>query len=602
MIEHMFEVEVGEEAWLEACAAGLDLIDEWQVAEVAPRLDDAEFAEVAAELEGRVPPSPDQVVVAGENEPITPHLIAQLAAVDASSLGEDARIGLAVCWSRVRNYADAMLGDAVAIQLAGTLPVGAAHDLVSLSPEDLVAAEVAAALRVSSAAAADIVFVAEMLARRLPATAAAVRSGAVSWIKASILANATGALSTAQAHAVEERVLPFAAGRTPGQHAAAVRRWVDRIDPAGAEQRRRQARADVRVAIRHTGAGIGELFARMPAEELDTVWMGADTWARRRKDAGDPRTLDQLRVAALTTWATSFLTHGDPTYCDTTCEPVVPTPQGEPGPAEPTAPPAGPPSRHGRPALVRLIWDLTSLLGVTDHCGELLDSGATLAPEAIREILTGSVRVRRMLIDPATGELLDLTPQHWTLSLPRPTPTDEPATGQARAGHPAPYELGLIIDTDLHTALTTGDVTALTDDRRQQVHAVTAALAEAPPDLRELLTDLLAADRTADELDNHPDAYPPRADLAEFIGWHDRHPTNPAAGQTSASAGDQDHLIPARGGGASIRDNLHSPTRRWHLLKTHASWLPMRLNRTIVWISPSGRRYDIEPYDYRLGP
>ena len=585
------EEDAGYDAWLEAGAAALDLIDELDMAE-PPQVSDAEFAAWAAELEGRPAPSPAEVIAAAETQDITPGLIAQLAAIDPRSLDDDERIGFVVAWSRVRNYADAMAGEGTAMQLAATTSLGGPKDAIRISAEELVTAELSAALRVSQGAAADLVFVSDMLARRLKETAAAVRSGAVSWVKASTLANATSSLSTAQARAVEERVLPFAARRTPSQHAAAVRRWVDRIDPAGAAERRQQAREDVRLTVQHTGAGVGQLFARMPAEELDTVWMGADTWARRRKEAGDARSLDVLRVAALTTWAMSFLTHGDPTYCDTTCDPFTPAPDDEatdPPGDEPAAPSA--PTRHGRPATVRLVWDLTSLLGVTEHCGELLDSGATLPPDAMREILAGGVQIRRVLIHPATGELLDLSPRRWTL-----LPTDK------GAAHPAPYELGLILDTHLHTALTTGDVSDLTADERDLVHRVSAALAAAPADVRDLVSELLAAALTADDLDNAPGAYPPRADLAEFVGWRDRHPTNPAVGQSSASAGDQDHLVSAGEGGPSSRHNLHSPARRWHRLKTHAGWLAARIGRAVRWTAPSGRTYLIDPYDFRLGP
>src|SRR5947208_14964923 len=72
---------------------------------------------------------------------------------------------------------------------------------------------------------------------------------------------------------------------------------------------------------RHYGDGMGELFARMASEQLDTVWTAADYWARARKADGDPRTLDQLRVAALVQWAQSYLHHGDPAYCDRWCTP-----------------------------------------------------------------------------------------------------------------------------------------------------------------------------------------------------------------------------------------------------------------------------------------
>ena len=573
---------VGYDAWLVERAAALDLIAEDEVYEPLPELAAAELAEWEAELSGSQLPSASEVIAAGEHEAVTPALVGRLAAIDPMSLDDDARVGLAVCWARVRNYADAMAGRAIAIQIAATTAVGGPKDVLRRSAEELATAELGAALRLDRAAASSLVFVADTLARRLSATNAEVAKGGVSWAKAATLAHATVMLSTEQARKVEAKVLPFAASRTPSQHSRAVRRWVDRVDPAGAEERRRQAREDVRLVVMHGGDGVGQLFARMPSEQLDTVWAGADHWARRRKDAGDSRTLDQLRVAALVTWASSFLVHGEGSYCDTVCDPV-------PEASAETAP--TPPTRHGRPALVRLVWDMTSLLGVTNHCGELLDSGETLPPEAMRENLAAGLRVRRMLIDPATGELVDLTPQRWTMS-----PDDPDAV------HLPPVELGLVLDTALHAALTTGDVTDLSADQRALVRAVTDALGKAPTDLRQLLSDLLAAPITAEGLDDHPDAYPPRADLAEFVALRDRHPTNPTAGASSAAAADLDHIVSERDGGPSTRDNLHSPTRRWHVLKTHAGWTVTRTGRGWTWTSPTGRRYFIEPYDYRLGP
>jgi len=237
------------------------------------------------------------------------------------------------------------------------------------------------------------------------------------------------------------------------------------------------------------------------------------------------------------------------------------------------------------------VWDLTSLLGVTDHCGELLDSGATLPPEAMREIVTAGLRVRRMLIDPDTGELVDLTRQRWELAATDPT-----------AAHLPPVELGLVVDTAVHRALTTGDVTDLNREQRALVHAVTAALTKTAAGLRHLLSDLLAAPVTADALDAHPDAYPPRGDLAEFVALRDRHPTHPTSGASSAAAADLDHIISERDGGPSTRDNLHSPSRRWHVLRTHAGWTVTRTGRGCTWTNPTGRHYLVEPYDYRLGP
>src|SRR3954467_13097155 len=151
--------------------------------------------------------------------------------------------GLAVCWSRGRNHADAMLGRTVAMQAAATSSVGGPRDVVRIEGSRVAAAELAAALHLGTGAADSLVFVSEALARRLPATGAAVVAGDVSWQKAAALAGATATLDTRMARKVEARVLPAAAGRTPAQHASACRRWVDRLDPQGAAGRPGKAAA-----------------------------------------------------------------------------------------------------------------------------------------------------------------------------------------------------------------------------------------------------------------------------------------------------------------------------------------------------------------------
>jgi len=113
---------------------------------------------------------------------------------------------------------------------------------------------------------------------------------------------------------------------------------------------------------------------------------------------------------------------------------------------------------------------------------------------------------------------------------------------------------------------------------------------------------MLAHAFTADDLDNYPDRYRPSARLAEFIATRDRHPTNPTAGPTAASAADTEHLTPPRQGGTTTRDGLTTNVRRWHNHKTHGGWTVQRHRRGWLWTSPRGRSYYTQPYDYRLGP
>ena len=114
---------------------------------------------------------------------------------------------------------------------------------------------------------------------------------------------------------------------------------------------------------------------------------------------------------------------------------------------------------------------------------------------------------------------------------------------------------------------------------------------------------MLAAPVTAEQLDDDPDAPQPSAALAEFVALRDRHPATPTSGMSAAGAGDLDHIRSRSTGGATVRRNLHAPTRRWHLLKTHAGWRIQRhADGGWLWRSPHGRTYRVRPYDYRRGP
>jgi hypothetical protein len=278
--------------------------------------------------------------------------------------------------------------------------------------------------------------------------------------------------------------------------------------------------------------------------------------------------LDQLRVAALVRWATSFLSHGDSTVCDDVCESLL-DPAGD---VESLAA-ARPPTRHGRPVAVRVLWDLPSLLGLADYPGELADSSATLSAETVRAMVADGVELRRLLFDEAAGELVDLTARSFSLP---------PTT---RATHRAPVELHILMSTTEWRAAKAGDDAQLA-----------TAVEAGPPAIRAML----AAPLTAAELEHKPDAYPAPAALADFVATRDRHPANPGAGLSAAHASDLDHVISVRNGGKTVRDNLATATRRWHRLRTLGGWTVQRVGRGWQWTSPTGRTTTTRPYDYRL--
>jgi hypothetical protein len=177
-----------------------------------------------------------------------------------------------------------------------------------------------------------------------------------------------------------------------------------------------------------------------------------------------------------------------------------------------------------------------------------------------------------MVINPETGEQIDLTPTTWPL----------PASDARQHGQPV-----------VLTVTTTARWDDLPDEVRSAVDA---------HELCELLRELLDYPLTGDDLDDQPDADEPSAALAEYTASRAGHPVNPCAGPTAASAADLDHHQARSDGGKTIRANLGPFTRRWHRVKTFTDWTVRQITRGWEWTSPLGRNYTIEPHDYRLGP
>src|SRR3954453_9369173 len=180
---------------------------------------------------------------------------------------------------------------------------------------------------------------------------------------------------------------------------------------------------------------MGELLATLPAEQLDTIWTAADTWARGVKAAGDERSLDEVRVAALVRWAESFLIHGDSTICDRgLCEQV-----GS----------AGAPTRHGRPVTVNVTASIETVLGTSKQPGVLQPSGASIPASVIRDLIAGGqARLRLLIYDPDTGQLI----HNGETTSGNHDPTE------AQRYRPSPRLARFIADRDVTARTTTGSL------------------------------------------------------------------------------------------------------------------------------------------------
>jgi hypothetical protein len=224
-----------------------------------------------------------------------------------------------------------------------------------------------------------------------------------------------------------------------------------------------------------------------------------------------------------------------------------------------------------------VVWDLTSLLGLTRHGGLLLDTDTVIAAGTVQELIAAGLRVRRAIID-SRGWLTDLTRITWTL----------PGHHDSHRHRP-PVEL----------LLTT---TARLDELPADQQAALDALNGTDPTLAATLRELLNHPLTADQLDAHPGDEHPNAALAAYVCLRAGHPINPTAGPSPATAADLDHHHPTSAGGKTQRHNLGPVVRRWHRLKTFDGWTVIQTPDGWQWTSPTGRKYLTEPFDYRLGP
>ncbi|GLY71639.1 HNH endonuclease [Amycolatopsis taiwanensis] len=163
-----------------------------------------------------------------------------------------------------------------------------------------VADEVALDLALSKHAADGLVGAVEVLTTRLPRLLAAMEAGEIDLRTAGKVCEVTAALSDEQARKVDENI----AGRVAGKDAERVRRMardaVCAIDPDGYAERAKKRRKDRRVELIHTGEGMAQLFAYLPAEIASAIYVRVDGIARKLKTKDEDRTLDQLRADVLT--------------------------------------------------------------------------------------------------------------------------------------------------------------------------------------------------------------------------------------------------------------------------------------------------------------
>jgi hypothetical protein len=233
--------------------------------------------------------------------------------------------------------------------------------------------------------------VARALATKLPTTRAALLAGRTSYLCALKVAEAVNAVSLTpdQLARFEELLWPACEQLTVGQVGYRVDKALARVTPDSLDEQAtratREAYLDVtsRDDITQPGTGAGRIIGRGPALDLVIVSVAIEAWARAVKAAGDPRNLDQLRLAAMVEFSKAYL-------------------RGElPGAAAPTS--------HGSVCTINVGVDLPTFTGLRDGAVEILGHGVFLPASTLDELLPDA-GLRRLITHPMTGYLLDATP------------------------------------------------------------------------------------------------------------------------------------------------------------------------------------------------
>ncbi|HWN62315.1 MAG TPA: DUF222 domain-containing protein, partial [Streptosporangiaceae bacterium] len=164
---------------------------------------------------------------------------------------------------------------------------------------EFAADELAAELHMSQQGAAGQMDFATEVAKRLPATFAALAAGQIHPVHLRIIEEATRFLSDADAAKADAFLAAAAPGMTFGELRYAARKLVLKLDPDTARKRKEAARREAHVRRFQEESGNAGMVAReLPSDEVLASWQHVEQRALDLRAAGVPGTLQDLRVRA----------------------------------------------------------------------------------------------------------------------------------------------------------------------------------------------------------------------------------------------------------------------------------------------------------------
>ncbi|WP_346040061.1 HNH endonuclease signature motif containing protein [Actinomadura chokoriensis] len=443
-----------------------------------------------------------------------------------------------------------------------------------LSAHDSVTEEVAAALTITGNAAATLVHLSERLAGALADTAAALEAGRIDMSRARVICEVTDDMPDQVTRQLQTAALEKAPGQTTGQLRRRIKRIAQRLAPAAAEERKREAVRARRLELWDTPAGTADLaLCDLPPEDAHAIYNKITAAAHGLKKDGDPRPLPQLR-ADLTTLllkgaelptAVQMLLADPPQPCDA---PANAAPHPDDTDATSVLGLLSPPPQDHSPQSVHGVQSRWGVRGARGADGHRDPHPAT----AIESVLVKPPAPGLKALPPPPRPPQDGRPQ--AIAIPDVRGTGQGAITRALAGM-VEHRLTHVRD-------------------RVAPHVLPAAIVRAVQSIH----DELAPARDAvcqgrDESHGRPGYRPPDALRRDILT---RHATCvfPTCNRDARRC-DLDHTIPWRPG-TTCHCNLAPLCRRHHRLKQTPGWTLHQIwPGLMIWTTPSGGWYVVHP-------
>ena len=477
---------------------------------------------------------------------------------------------------------------------------------------EFAADELAAELHMSQQSAAGQMDFATEVARRLPATFAALGAGQIHPVHLRIIEEAARFLSDADAAKADAFLAGAAPGMTFGELRYAARKLVLKLDPDTDRKRKEAAKREAHVRRFQEESGNGGMVAReLPCDEVLASWQHVEQRALDLRAAGVPGTLQDLRVRAYLDLLQERDSRAVPAG-------VVPAASGaagqdQPAPGQPASDqpppdtdPPGPPGTGPRPdgrdgsdgsdgpgsgpggrdgpgpaprpgpgpgagpslaALVTITIPLTTCQGRSDTPGEA-DGYGILDGDDARDLAAAAARHPRTRWCVTALNPDGTAAAHACLPGRHPPPgTGPPGTGPPATGppgrHPPP---GTALPGTGPPGILSAPLTPITRGSCDHAHAETG--------------------------------YRPSRTLQHLVRARSARCTAPGCGRPAARC-DLDHTLPWDQGGITCECDLAPLCRHHHKCKQAQGWhLEQPEPGVLRWQTPSGRTYATKPTDY----